>query len=192
MLKNIVQIIRAVFFCVITVVSYACYATIEYIPVEIKCGKNPMTAPQFIINGEPGTQYILSTNGLRVDGVMEEVIKTGSVGRTRDGMHMYTGARCTSAVDGVDISLTGSVISCGIGEGIKVKMYEPNSRNSDKYHYVGTLTIIREENVIQKEEETLVIDDSPIHHHEKISFPFVGTNDLKITAGCSIVGVSDV
>lgn len=71
---------------------------------------------------------------------------------------MYMLALCVPSIpllDGVttNVSLTNSYLSCNIGEGIKVRMSEPNSSDPNKYHYIGTLTVT--ENKEHKQEVLL-------------------------------------
>lgn len=148
MLKNVMQTVRIIVCCAVVVVSPYAYAEVTYIPVEIKCSNNPMAAQWITFAGDPGVQYTITTEGLREDGKegVAEVVRTRYVGRTRDGLHMFAAARCVSSPNtDVDISLTGSSLECSIGDGIEATMLEPNSSNPDKYHYVGTLAVVRSE-----------------------------------------------
>lgn len=156
MLGNVVRIIKAVVVtCIITIVSAYAYAGVVHIPLEIPCSRNPMIAPYVIFGGMPGVKYTLTTVGLRVDGgdEIEEIVNSGGLEKTRYGLYTYVGARCIPTDEAINVSLSGSSIMCNEGEGIKVRMLEPNGSNSDQYHYVGVLTITYKE---EKKQKTMV------------------------------------
>lgn len=146
MLKDIKRIFKVMVGCVVIVVSpYICANTMN-IPIELECSKNLMMAPWHVFGGKPGIQYSLTTEGLRdvgKDGIVK-IVDVNSLGRTLYGLHVSVVAKCIPLDEEADMSLTGSHLACNDGEGIKIKMFEPNG-DPDKYHYVGTLTITVDE-----------------------------------------------
>ncbi len=145
--RNILQIVRMIVGCVATILSSYGYAGITHSPVELKCSSNPMAAPWLMLKGTIGIQYTLTTKGLREDGKesITEVAKIDNIGKTSNGLSVYIEARCIPLNEEVDISLTDSFLTCNVGDGLIVRMFEPNNINPDKYHYVGILTITRNE-----------------------------------------------
>lgn len=146
MLKNIILITKAAVCCATIIICSYASAEVVHIPVEIPCSENPMVAPWITYNGEPKIQYAITTEGLREtekEGVLE-VINVNGLGRTHEGIHTYVEARCMPADVETDVSLTNSSLICKKGEGIKIKMFEPNSINPGQYRYVGILTIMTE------------------------------------------------
>ncbi len=179
MLKNrkIARIIRMMVGCAAIIISSYSYAETIQVPVEIKCSKNPIVSPWVIFNGETGVRYTLITEGLRVDSKEDiaEVIRTTGVGRTSGGLPMCIEARCIPSTDnGTDMSFTGSSLACNSGEGIKVKMFIPNSVNPDKYHYVGMLGITRDG---EKTQELTVGNATMLRDTENVNLPL----DIKLT-----------
>ncbi len=150
--KNIMQIARLVVGCiVITISPYICATVkVENIPGEWECSKGPKSAPWVTFDGIPGTQYTLTTKGLYENGKesVTEVVDIDNVPMTRDGVLMIVGAKCMPSLEeGAAVSLTGSSLVCGVGEGIAVKMFAPNNINSNKYHYVGTIAVRHTEEI---------------------------------------------
>lgn len=197
MLKDISQIVRATICYTLVMASpYACAET-TYTPVEIKCSNNPMVAQWTMFAGRPGVQYTLTTDGLREEGKegIAEVVRTRYVGRTRDGLHMFVAARCTSSPNtDVDISLTGNFLECNMGDGIEVIMLEPNNGNPDKYHYVGTLAATRGEERLLKMASSNVIainEEQPQPLHEYVATTLkVATHQLTESYLTPAIGVS--
>ena len=164
--RNVVRVIRMIVGCTAIIVSSYTYAgtTTHVIPLEFKCGSNPVGAPWYVFNGTPGVQYTLTTKGIREIGkdYIMEINDINGIGKTSYGLCVYVEARCIPLDDETDISLTGNSLACNVGEGIKIKMFEPNSVNPDKYHYVGTLTITRHKEKIQEitTDNTTTVSDS--------------------------------
>lgn len=61
-----------------------------------------------------------------------------------------------------DISTTGSFIECDSKQGIEIKMYEPNSKFSNDYRYLGDLIEIIEKNKIYNDHYNNEIGNSRI------------------------------
>ena len=166
MLKNIIRIVGMIIGCITIIISSYAYAEVIQVSVEIPCSPNPIAAPWVTFDGEPEVQYSLTTNGLledRKEGVVE-IVKIGSLSRTPDGLYVYVGARCIPTDVATNISLTGSTLTCNVGEGIKVSMLEPNNRNPDKYRYSGKLTITRDEK--KEGQEVSVVNATTVYDSE--------------------------
>ena len=150
MLKNkkIARIFKVIVGCMTIMVSpYVCANTI-HVPVEIGCSNNLLESPWITFNGIPGVRYTLTTRGLRDSEANEDVVKVvnaGLVSKTIYGLHVHVEARCIPRNNGKYVSITGTVLGCGIGEGIKINMFAPNSSDSNRYRYVGMLTISQDE-----------------------------------------------
>lgn len=168
MLKNILQIVKAIVCCtIITVSPYVCAETIS-IPVELTCSPNPMVATRVEFPGELGVRYTLITDGLRKNEGVVEVIRPGTkTKRTRDssGTSVYVEARCIPSDVEAEMSSTGSSLGCSIGEGIEVLMLEPNSSDPNAYRYVGTLFKTKNE---EKTQATMVGDVFTVDNINKI------------------------
>lgn len=175
MLKNITKILKVIVTCTVIMVSpYACAGTMT-IPIELECSRGLMLAQWVTFNGEPGTQYTLTTKGIRDAERKKEGIITvrnvNSLGRTHYGLYVYVEARCMPRNGEVNMSLTGSSLTCDEGEGIKIKMSEPNSMNKNGYNYVGTLTIVQDE---KEESKVATVIDSkrkPLQYKTQLIVP---------------------
>ncbi len=178
MLKNkrIVQIIKMLVSCVISIISAYTNAEVTYAPVELNCSSSPMKTPWLVIKGTPRIQYTLATKGLREDGkeAILEVANVDGAGKTSSGLFVYVEARCISSNEEVNISLTDDFIACNVGDGLIVRMREPNNIDPDKYHYVGVLTIIRDEKkmleVINNNATTVSNSEQQPQFNNKLSF----------------------
>ena len=158
--KSMVQIIRVVIGCVAIITSPYIYAGVVHVPVIIKCSSNLMESPWVVFDGAPGTQYTITTKGLRDNEIGEEVVEVtndGLVEKTSYGLPAYVEAKCIPSNEATNISLTNSFLTCNKGEGIKVNMFMPNSSNPNRYHYVGMLTIALDE---KKESDFITTLDS--------------------------------
>lgn len=146
--KDYINKVAAVmFYFAILVYSQCGYAESIDIPVEIPCSNSPIESSWMIFSGNPGIRYTIATNGIREFGKegVAEVYEDRGISRTQDGLRVYIGANCMSSDKVTNVSLTGSALACEEGEGIRIRMVEPNDANLDKYHYVGTLTITTDE-----------------------------------------------
>ena len=92
-------------------------------------------------------------------------VSSYSSSETRDGLHVYVEARCESQIE-KEISPTGKSLICNVGDGIEIRMLEPNSSDPNKYNYVGTLTITK--NV--KQQKTIT-DNSFLKSDLKLTEP---------------------
>lgn len=179
--------------CVIVAISCACCAMVEQYPVEIKCSPNPIDVPWRVLNGESRFQFTITTEGLRVDGKdsIEEIVDTESVRTKHSGLHAFVVARCIPSNKGADITLTGSFLTCGVGEGIRIKMFSPNSIDPDKYHYVGVLTAVTQDEEKKQETNTSVVNATTRYSEEKSSF-YIGLNTPKAEiSSSSVVGAGN-
>lgn len=156
MLKNIMEILRNMIAFTAIIVSSSVCAGMDPIHVELGMGD-----PWKVFPGEDGVRYKITSSGLqdaRIGNKIVKVIKTGIFNKTPDGLMVYVSARCIPLNNGKNISLTGSVLMCDEGAGIKLKMFKPDGRTSDlgRYHFVATITKIQNK---EKESDASMVDD---------------------------------
>ena len=141
-------------FCLLTLVYSQCsYSEELQIPIRIPCSKDLITAvqaPWTIYPGIPGTQYILTTQGL-LDSTRDSIMQVHKDDtyqyryRTDDNVYMSVEARCIPQRVGIELSETDRTLECEIGEGIEVRMYRPSNIDPLRYQYAGILTIVRDD-----------------------------------------------
>jgi hypothetical protein len=192
--KNYLDRIVSAMFCLLMLVySQYGYAVTVNVPIELQCSRNPLLSSWVTIPGQPGTQYALTTMGIKEsireeEGVLE-VIKISNVGRTHYGLHVFVEARCMPSNKGNDLSLTGSLLVCADGEGIKVRMFEPNSSDPDKYRYAGMLVV----NKSEEETKQIIIDQTNVVYDKKVGQQLRTETMLvapKGNVGYTVTGVS--
>lgn len=159
MLKNKTQVVKTMICCIVIIFTpYICAET-TYTSVEIPCSCNPIVAAKdhwAVFKGETGVQYTLITEGLRKNGAASiiEVLRDSHVGggRTNDGLQTYVfvEVRCIPFDGEHVISATGDSLTCPVGSGINVAMFEPNSGNPNEYHYIGILAATKNEEKTQE------------------------------------------
>lgn len=133
------------------------YALTAQMEVIIGCEASPLVINWCRFDGEPDTQYSLTTRGIKVDGSMVNMAKWDYKNNPTNVL-----ARCIPSFADVDMFPSTGVfptITCPKGCGLEVAMIQPNDPNSDKYRYVSVLTITKDD----KEEFNRTVGDKSVH-----------------------------
>jgi hypothetical protein len=150
--KNYVsKIVTAVFFLAMLVYGQCGYAGIVSFDLVIKCSRNFMEAPWHTYNGEPNTRYSVRTKGMMITGISNIVtpIDWWITVSPLLPESIHIDAKCIAS-DGheeywVNMWSPGKTLTCRKGDGISIKMFEPNDENPNKYQYIASLTIERDD-----------------------------------------------
>jgi hypothetical protein len=159
MLKNIIQIISKIISCItITFASYTCYADITATEIFVGCNENPIIIKQRVYPGKPDTQLSLITKGMLVKGTEQLIIdwdNLKSQQHTPDLPEPSILAECVPYFEGkrlLDVDFTyelmwppNKVLVCKKREGIAISVITPNDVDPNKYRYVATLIVNKDD-----------------------------------------------
>lgn len=161
-MTHIKYIVRnlGIVFALGAMIQGSCYAryvtTIE--EISVKCSPTPEAVKPQVYIGKPNTYLSLTTKGILVDE--KELIKYWDWQKS----DLYVTAACITPDNNVAniksmIPYTEEPLKvfpslrCERGQGITIKMYEPNDQNPNKYQYIAKLTTnleIRKSNLLHK------------------------------------------
>ena len=130
--------------------TFPCYAVTLTVDIAVKCNPTVKDGEWTEFPGLVDTQYSLTTRGIKVEGIPElveywddELIKTSG------SEYVQVVARCSSVADHYSYEGNmwgpGRTYTCSKGESLSVMMFHPNDDNPNKYQYVGTLQIVRDD-----------------------------------------------
>ncbi|EKE01159.1 MAG: hypothetical protein ACD_21C00202G0008 [uncultured bacterium] len=142
---NIMRIIHALICVCATLGAFSsslCYATSE--TIAIQCSESAETASWHNYEGEKGTQYSLTTQGIKVAGIPNLVLYwTNDMRNLSHYDDIHVDAKCTSP-EGHEYWVSmwgpGKTCPCKKGESLSIIMLHPNDPDPNKYLYVATLT----------------------------------------------------
>lgn len=125
---------------ILAMFSVGCCAETTTVVKSIQCSESFINAPWHEYKGKPDIQLSLTTKGMREYGKDAELRQT----------KINIEAICSSEYLNRSEYWTymwppGAKITCKKGESLFVSMLEPNDPDKDRYHYIGALTIVRDE-----------------------------------------------
>jgi hypothetical protein len=161
MLKNLVQIIKTAVVCVVAIGFHCvCYAGITEMEVSVGCNRDKnIVLERTSYGGSPDTQLSLVTKGMQIAGVEELVVNWDNF-KSQEKMDLPdpgVRAECVpydangeQLFDVYGLSYESmwpphAALVCKKGEGISIAMYTPNNEDPNKYRYVATLIINKDE-----------------------------------------------
>jgi hypothetical protein len=180
-----------IIYCFITnlaIFAYCnCYAvkiTIE--EIDIPCSKDFRDAPEYKYEGEPKTQYILETIGIKeigIDGIIGCEEYWNKI-LDKPGSNIYLNYEVHIAAECIvskyasyrhNMWPPGEVFSCRKGEGLSITMLAPTDPNPDKYHYIAKLTKIYDD-----DNELIIQPRIPIEETIQKDLPTPITTELDL------------
>ena len=149
-------------------IGSACSAKTTVETIDIPCSVSFEKAPWVTLGKpDPKVQYIITAKGIKMQGISELITQTLNdidnlppcISENEDAMKVIDStdieAKCIPQYgmdDYTDIWPPSSKgLTCKKGEGVVVKMFEPSDVNPDKYHFIGLLTkIVDDEDLKEK------------------------------------------
>jgi len=149
-MKNFRLVFSVVVLVAIAIFSNSSFAMVRSRIIELQCGEDFLSAPEFRQEGNPYTQLSVETIGIKESGVygIIDVVKKQEFRMNKDRMlggselpvHITADCGSLGSRNGKFISLTGASVVCEKGEKLTLRMFKPNSKNPDQFHAVLRLT----------------------------------------------------
>ena len=160
-IKNCFDKIVLMMFCLLMIGYSQCgYAGVTSMEISVGCNEKPNIARPLVYIGSPDVQLSLITKGIRVVGTDSLIIDWDSFKFQQHEVNLPDDpeivAECLPYADGkIVLDVYGlayesmwppnKTLVCRKGEGMSIAMYAPNDVDPNKYQYVATLIINKDE-----------------------------------------------
>jgi hypothetical protein len=160
MLKNTTCIIKYVVVCVVAMCfCCVCYAGVTEVEISINCNESSDIVHGYVYAGIPDTQLSLITKGMQVLEIKKLIVDWDEFKSQQSDYNLsdpVISAECLPYANGKRLfdgygfayeSMwpPGQTLVCKKGEGMSVAMYAPNDVDTNKYKYVATLIMNKDE-----------------------------------------------